>query len=163
MADVLGATYAFGAIQTALFHRERRGLGQFIDVALMDSMLSLLVFERQEAQFPTKRRRPLYHPLSTADGYVMVAPVSQRNFERLTVVLGHPEWQVDTRFALLNEREQHWDVLMGLIQDWTCTRSSLECERELSAAGVPCARYMTVAEALKDPPARSSRHPRIGR
>jgi CoA:oxalate CoA-transferase len=41
-------------IQTALYMRELSGLGQYVDVALMDSMLSLLVFEGQEAQFPTK-------------------------------------------------------------------------------------------------------------
>src|SRR3546814_12329858 len=60
MADVLGGVYAFGAIQAALVERTRTGCGQYIDVSLIDSMLNLLVFECQEAQFPSDRRRPLY-------------------------------------------------------------------------------------------------------
>lgn len=74
VADVLAAVYAFGAIQTALIGRLRHGNGQFIDVALMDSMINLLVFECQEAQFPSKGRRPLYVPMRASDGFVIVAP-----------------------------------------------------------------------------------------
>ncbi|MDB5725031.1 MAG: coA-transferase family protein [Novosphingobium sp.] len=151
MADVLAGIYAFGAIQTALFHRERSGDGQFIDVALMESMLSMLVFEAQEAQFPNDRRRPLYLPLIASDGYVIVAPVSQNNFERLAETTGHPEWKQDPRFVTIAEREQHWDALMALIEEWTRERPSRECEELLSTAGVPCSRYLSVGEALADP------------
>jgi CoA:oxalate CoA-transferase len=151
MADVLGATYGFAGIQTALYMRERTGLGQYVDVALMDSMLSLLVFEGQEAQFPTKRRRPLYHPLRTADGYIIVAPVSEKIFGKMCDALGHPEWRADLRFSQINEREQHWDALMGLIEEWTQQRSSMDAEAHLTAAGVPSSRYLTSAEALQDP------------
>jgi CoA:oxalate CoA-transferase len=151
MADVLAGVYAFGAIQTALFHRERAGQGQFIDVALMDSMLSLLVFEAQEAQFPSDRRRPLYLPLSAPDGYVNVAPVSPNNFERLAETVGHPEWKQDPRFVTISQREQHWDELMQLIEEWTCQRPARECEERLSSAGVPCSRYLSVGEALAEP------------
>ncbi len=151
IADILSATNAFGAIQAALFHRERTGEGQFIDVSLLDSMLSLLVFEVQEGQFPTSRRRPVYHPLRVKDGFVIVAPVSQRIFERMADALGHPEWKTDARFLTINEREQYWDTLMGLIEDWTRVRTSKQCEEELEKAGVPCSRYNSVAETLKDP------------
>src|SRR3546814_2022597 len=97
MADVLGGVYAFGAIQAALVERTRTGCGQYIDVSLIDSMLHLLVFECQEAQFPSDRRRPLYKPLHAADGFVIVAPVSQNNFERLAEAVAHPEWKKDAR------------------------------------------------------------------
>jgi crotonobetainyl-CoA:carnitine CoA-transferase CaiB-like acyl-CoA transferase len=151
LADVLGAVYAFGGIQTALLHRERTGVGQFVDVALMDGMLSMLVFEVQEAQFPTRRRRPVYAPVRTTDGYVILAPVSQRLFEILADTVGHPEWRTDPRFVTIVEREQHWDTLTALVEGWTAQRSAADCERVLTAAGLPCSRYRTVAEALADP------------
>jgi CoA:oxalate CoA-transferase len=44
LADVLGASHAFGAIQMALYERERSGLGQYIDVSLMDSVLGMLIY-----------------------------------------------------------------------------------------------------------------------
>jgi crotonobetainyl-CoA:carnitine CoA-transferase CaiB-like acyl-CoA transferase len=150
VADVLAAVYAFGAIQTALIGRLRQGNGQFIDVALMDSMINLLVFECQEAQFPSKTRRPLYVPMRARDGYVIVAPVNQRNFEQLAEAVGHPEWKTDPRFVSVTARTANWDALMLAVEGWTSTRTAHDCEDALMAAGVPCSRYLTVAEALAD-------------
>src|SRR3546814_7402663 len=77
-------------------------------------MLNLLVFECQEAQFPSDRRRPLYKPLHAADGFVIVAPVSQNNFERLAEAVGHPEWKKDARFA--TRSEEHTSELQSLMR-----------------------------------------------
>lgn len=151
IADVLGGVYAFGAIQSALLERQRTGRGQSIDVSLMDCMLNMMVYECQEAQFPSERRRPLYKPLFAKDGYVIVAPVSQNNFERLTDAVGHPEWKADPRFATIGAREQNWDLLMSLVETWTRERPALECETILMAAGIPTSRYLTVGQALQDP------------
>ena len=151
VADVLAAVYAFGAIQTALVGRLRHGNGQFIDVALMDSMINLLVFECQEAQFPSKERRPLYVPMRASDGFVIVAPVNQRNFEQLAEAVGRPEWKSDPRFATVAARSAHWDALMAAIETWTSLRPARQCEDLLMAAGVPCSRYLSVAEAMADP------------
>lgn len=151
MADVLGGVYAFGAIQAALVERTRTGCGQYIDVSLIDSMLNLLVFECQEAQFPSDRRRPLYKPLHAADGFVIVAPVSQNNFERLAEAVGHPEWKKDARFSTIGAREQNWDELMALIEVWTRDNSAQYCEDYLMEMGIPCSRYLTVGQAMKEP------------
>jgi crotonobetainyl-CoA:carnitine CoA-transferase CaiB-like acyl-CoA transferase len=151
VADVLAAVYAFGAIQTALVGRLRHGGGQFIDVALMDSMINLLVFECQEAQFPEKTRRPLYVPMRARDGFVIVAPVNQRNFEQLADAVGRPDWKSDPRFATVAARTANWDALMAAVEDWTAARTARDCEDRLMTAGVPCSRYLTVAEAMADP------------
>src|ERR1700749_1794717 len=67
VADIMGGIFGFSAIQTALVQREHTGAGQRIYVALMDCMLNLLVYELQEAQFPTNVPRPTYGPVSTLD------------------------------------------------------------------------------------------------
>lgn len=151
VADVLGAVYAFGAVQTALIGRLRHGTGQFIDVTLMDSMINLLVFECQEAQFPSGTRRHLYVPLRAKDGFVIVAPVNQRNFEQMAVATGNPGWISDARFKTSDARSTNWDALMSGVEAWTQTRPARECEDLLMAAGVPCSRYLTVADAMADP------------
>jgi CoA:oxalate CoA-transferase len=150
VADVLAAVYAFGAIQTALIGRLRHGNGQFIDVALMDSMINLLVFECQEAQFPSKQRRPLYVPMRARDGFVIVAPVNQRNFEQLADAVGHPEWKAEPRFATVAARTTNWDALMAAVEAWTVLHPARDCEDTLMKAGVPCSRYLSVAEAMAD-------------
>lgn len=149
-ADAFAAVYAFGAIQSALFHRERFGIGQHIDVNLIDTMLNLLVYECQEAQFEVTQKRPLYQPLKASDGFVMVAPVNQKNFENLADVVGRPEWKCDARFCTNNAREHHWQELMDLLEEWTIQRTAQQCEDTLMKAGVPSSRYATVADLYAD-------------
>lgn len=151
VADVFGGMAAFGAIQSALFHRERTGKGQYIDVALLDCMLNILVSECQEVQAPSGEKTRVYPPLKTRDGFVVVAPTSQKNFEQLTGVVGHPEWLSNSRFTTSGTREKNWSELMELIEHWTRERSGQQCEDLLVAGGVPCTRYKTVSEAMADP------------
>lgn len=152
VADVLGGSLAFGAIQAALFRAARTGKGDQVDLSLMDAMLGMLVYECQEAQFPAERRRPLYKPTRASDGFVIIAPVSQNNFEALARGVGHPEWIGDPRFSTGTEREHHWSELMQLLDDWAAPQTSADCEAAMHAAGVPCSRYYTVREAMQLPP-----------
>ena len=151
LADMLTAIYAAMAIQTALLERERGQHGRNIDVNLMDSMLSVLALELQTAQFPQRGRRQLYKPLKTRDGFVIVVSVNENNFRGVCACTGHPEWLEDPLFNSDQRRLQNWDFYMGRIESWTMHRSSEECERLMSEAGVPCSRYRSVAEALTDP------------
>jgi crotonobetainyl-CoA:carnitine CoA-transferase CaiB-like acyl-CoA transferase len=150
-ADIIASCYATIAIQAALLQRSRTGLGQHLDVTLMESILSIMVYEFQEVQFADKRRKILYVPLKTTDGFVIVAPITQRNFENLCEALGHPEWKADARLVDATARRANWDFFMGLIRDWTSGRSGEACETHLLAAGVPCTRYNTIGDVLADP------------
>ncbi|KAA3628706.1 MAG: CoA transferase [Proteobacteria bacterium] len=151
IADIMAGIQATVAIEAALLARERTRSGQFIDVTLVESMFNLQVYEFQEAQCPTDARRPLYQPLRTSDGYVIVAPVTQNNFVQMAACIGHPEWCVDPRFTTATSRGRNWDLLMSLVETWTRQRSGNECEHLLTAAGVPCSRYLTIGEAMQDP------------
>lgn len=151
IADVLGGTHAFGAIQAALYQREKTGQGQNIDVSMLEAMVGMLVYETQAAQFPGDARRPLYTPLRTTDGFIMVAPTSPRNFEQLTQAVGHPEWQDDPRFRTNADRNAHWGALLALVEEWSCLQSGAQAEAILSSHGVPCALYRGVDEVLSDP------------
>jgi len=151
IADVMGASYAFGAIQLALYEREKSDKGQHIDVSLMDSVLGMLIYEIQAAQFPPERPRQVYEPVRASDGYVMVAAVTQKNLEVLFDTIGYSEGKTDPRFATMATKEANWPALLALIERWTCTRSGAECEQVFMRAGVPCSRYRSVAEAMADP------------
>ena len=151
IADILSGAYAFGAIQAALVHRERTGQGQAIDVSLMDSMLNLMVFECQEAQFPSDQRRPVYAPMKTTDGHVIIAPISQKNFEQMADAMGRPDLKTDARFATGQARVANWTGLMTIIEQWTEQRTGIEIESIMDANSVPCSRFLTVADAMKDP------------
>jgi CoA:oxalate CoA-transferase len=151
VADVLGGIFGYSAIQTALVQRARTGKGQRIDVALMDCMLNLLVYELQEAQFPIRAPRPTYGPVRTKDGDILIAPVTARNFAALCEVTGQSELASDPRFNALPARGANWTSMMQVVEKWTEQRTADECLAALDAAGVPCARYRDPGAALADP------------
>jgi crotonobetainyl-CoA:carnitine CoA-transferase CaiB-like acyl-CoA transferase len=151
VADVLGGIFGYSAIQTALVQRSRTGKGQRIDVALMDCMLNLLVYELQEAQFPIRSSRPTYGPVRARDGDLLIAPVTARNFVALCEVTGQDELANDPRFNALPARGANWTAMMQVVEKWTGHHSVDECIAALDAAGVPCARYRDPGAALTDP------------
>jgi CoA:oxalate CoA-transferase len=151
-ADVLTGVYAFGAISAALYQRQLSGKGQHIDVSMLESMLSLTLNDVQSAQFEVAPpSRPMFGPVETADGYVMVAIASEKTFQGMVRAAGHPEWTDDPRFAKYADRRRHWIDLMDGVENWSRTITTANCLAELSAHGVPCSAYRTVAEAMDDP------------
>lgn len=151
-ADVLAGVYAFGAISAALFQRTRDQQGQFIYVSMLESMLTLTLNEVQGAQFKVAPpSRPMFGPVETADGYVMVAIASEKTFRALAAAAGHSEWISDPRFARYSDRRANWAIFMDGVEAWSRTLPTQTCLEALSASGVPASRYRTVAEALADP------------
>ena len=151
-ADVLTGVYAFGAIGAALHQRHATGKGQHIDVSMLESMLSLTLNELQWSQFEVKpTQRPMFGPIETSDGYVMVAIASEKTFQSLMQVIGHPEWVSDPRFARYADRRENWAGLMEGVEAWSRSTSTAQCLAALNAEGVPSSAYRTVREALADP------------
>src|ERR1700756_666220 len=148
VADVLGGIFGYAAIQTALVQRARSGEGQRIDVALMDCMLNLLVYELQQAQFPILAPRPTYGPVRTSDGDILIAPVTARNFAALCEVTGQSDLAHDPRFNALPARGANWTAMMQVIEVWTQRHTAAECMAALDKAGVPSAVYRDPGAAL---------------
>ncbi|HVC43544.1 MAG TPA: CoA transferase [Candidatus Binataceae bacterium] len=151
VGDVLGGTYAFGAIQSALLARERTGRGDHVDLAMMDGVLGMLVYEFQEAQFPQKKKNNIFQPTRAKDGFVMIAAVKPNNFAALWRAIGHPEYAADPRFATVRDRLDNWTTIMSLLDEWAANKTAAECEAILTAGDVPCSRYYTVREILEQP------------
>jgi crotonobetainyl-CoA:carnitine CoA-transferase CaiB-like acyl-CoA transferase len=151
-ADVLTGVYAFGAISAALYQRAGSGKGQHIDVSMLESMLSLTLNELQWSQFEVKAtQRPMFGPIETSDGYVMVAIASEKTFQSLMKVIGHPHWMSDPRFAKYADRRENWGSLMEGVEAWSRSVTTQQCLVDLNEHGVPSSAYRTVAEALRDP------------
>jgi crotonobetainyl-CoA:carnitine CoA-transferase CaiB-like acyl-CoA transferase len=151
-ADVLSGVYAFGAIGAALHQRHRSGEGQHIDVSMLEAMLSLTLNEVQWAQFKVQpTQRPMFGPVETSDGYVMVAIASEKTFQGLMQVIGRPDWVSDPRFAKYSDRRENWAALMDGVEDWSRRVTTEQCLAALNEEGVPSSAYRTVAQALDDP------------
>jgi crotonobetainyl-CoA:carnitine CoA-transferase CaiB-like acyl-CoA transferase len=152
IADVLTGTYAFGAIMTALYHRQLTGRGQMIDVSMLESMLSLTLSEIQAAQFSLPPMgRPVFGPVATKDGYINLSIASERTFRNLAIASEHPHWVTDPRFARYPDRRANWGELIDELEEWSKVRSTEEVQALFDRHGVPSSPYRTVKAAMADP------------
>jgi crotonobetainyl-CoA:carnitine CoA-transferase CaiB-like acyl-CoA transferase len=152
IADVLTGTYAFGAISAALYERDASGAGQFIDVSMLESMLSLTLSEVQLAQFEVKSpSRPIFGPITTRDGFINLSVASERTFQALAAAAERPDWITDPRFAKYPDRRNNWDQLIDEVEAWSGQRTRAEVQAAFDRHGVPASPYRTVKEAMADP------------
>jgi CoA:oxalate CoA-transferase len=152
IADVLAGTYAFGAVMSAINYQQRTGEGQHVDVSMMESMLSLTLTELQGSQFEmAPPGKPMFGPVETSDGYIMLAIASERTFRAAAVAASRLDWLEDPRFKVYIDRRANWAEFMDEFEAWSKTLDSATCLIELDSAGVPAAAYRTVREALADP------------
>ena len=152
IADVLSGTYAFGAILAALEQRHRTGRGQLVDVSMLESMLTMALVEMQRAQFPVPAPgRPMFGPLATRDGFLMLAVASERTFRDLARAAGREDWLTDSRFAAYADRRRNWHLFIAELEQWSLELTTDAVQAAFDRFGVPCSRYRTVEEAMADP------------
>lgn len=150
VADILTGTYAFGSIQTALIGRQRNGIGEHIDVSMMESMMSLIPAHIQAAQMDEPAVIGQFHPVKVKDGFVMLCVVSDKNLQSLSVALNRPELLTDPRFVR-GSRTENFKLLATEVEHWSATLSARECEAALNLAGVPCSIYTQVEDLFSHP------------
>lgn len=159
-ADIFTGLYGVIAIQAALAQRERTGLGQWIDMALLDVMTAVLANQAQSylTSGVVPRRMGNAHPsivpyqvFPVADGHLIVAVGNDRQFAALCVVLGCAPLAADPRFATNPERLRHREALVAFLTERTLGFRRDDLLARLEGAGVPCGPINSVAEALADP------------
>ena len=160
IADVLGGFHAVEGILLALLVRNKTGKGQFIDVSLMDSIISILTYQAGnylatgEAPSRVGNRHPMitpYESFETKDGYVIFAVGNQRLWESFVKVMGREDLNDDARFADMKSRNQHPAELKAIIEEITKQKNTPEWVEIMEKAGVPCGRIRTIDQVLTDP------------
>ena len=160
IVDVCTGMLAGNAILAALNARTRTGKGQKVELSLYESSLFMLVnvaanylaAGREGGRFGNGH--PSIVPYTTyqaADAMMALAIGNERQFARAAAVLGHPEWAGDARFASNRARVENRTVIDGLINAALAGDTADNWLDKLKAAGVPCGRINSVAEALDDP------------
>lgn len=155
--DLTAGLFASWAILAALHQRERTGRGCRIDLAMFDSLLSMMPTAtcRYIATGKVPQRVGNRHPLSapfgafrTGDGYVVVAVLNEKLFEQFCRTIGRLELLDDPRFKSDSERTENENVLRTAFEQWSTTRSTEETVAALAAAGVPAAAIDHVGTAV---------------
>ncbi len=160
IADIMGGFHAVEGILLALLVRNQTGQGQFIDVSLMDSIISILTYQAGnflatgDAPQRVGNRHPMitpYESFETKDGYVIFAVGNQRLWENFVRVLGREDLNEDPRFADMKSRNQHPAELKEILEEITRCKNTDEWVKIMEKEGVSCGRIRTLDKVLTDP------------
>lgn len=159
IADIFAGVFGAIGILAALRAREVTGRGQWVDVAMLDSMLAVL--ENALARYfatgvpprPMGNRHPSIAPFSSikaSDGYVNVACGNDELWRSFCEALGLKPLLEDPRFSTNSKRVEHMDELERAIQERTSSMKVEEILGKLEAAGVPCGPINDVSQVVRD-------------
>jgi len=178
IADVMAGMTAYQGILLALVRRATTSKGGLVDVSLLESLLPALAYHASTYlladKTPTRlgNRHPSLAPYETfeaADGHVIVAVGSESLWRSFCTAVARPELAYDDRFATNPQRVVNYDALRAVLAPLFKGRPAGEWLKSLEAAGIPCGRVRTVAEALQNPQLAARGllverdHPRAGR
>jgi succinate--hydroxymethylglutarate CoA-transferase len=177
IVDIVTGMLACNSILAALNARHRTGRGQRVEVSLFDSSLAMLanVASNHLVSGKDARRFGNGHPnivpytaYPTADSMIAVAVGNDAQFAKFCGALGKPEWANDPRYTRNPDRVTNRDTLDAMIVDALKTNVADAWLSKLTAAGIPCGRINSVAQALRDPHTvaremvRTVKHPTAG-
>lgn len=160
VADINAGILAVVGITAAYAHKLKTGQGQVVETSLMEAALqqtywqAATYFATGESAGPTGSAHLLsapYQAFRTRDGWINVGGANQPNWERVTDVLGHPEWRDDPRFLTNTARMQNLPALIAAMDAILITRDKADWIAAFDAAGVPVGPVHTIGEALSHP------------
>ncbi len=160
VADLMTGMYAVTAITSALYHREKSGEGQYIDLALLDSQVAWLA--NQNMNFlvggEVPQRKGTAHPnivpyqaVKTKNGHFMLAVGNDRQFERFCRVIERDDLANNDQYATNHLRVNNREKLVVEIEKSLMTRTAEEWIPLLKQAQVPCAPINTLDKVFKEP------------
>ncbi len=161
IADHVAGIYLMVGIGMALYHREKTGEGQHIDVSMFDVIFSLLenaivnytmggeITERNGNVDPSISPFDVY---KCKDGFVALGVGNDKLFNKFANIIGHPELLEDERYANNVLRcENYIPDLQNLIRGWCADYTKAELEQIMDEAGIPCGPVLNIKEAIEHP------------
>ncbi|WP_219416218.1 CaiB/BaiF CoA transferase family protein [Pseudonocardia nigra] len=159
ICDLVSGLYTALAVTAALRQRDRDGRGQRVDVSLLESAVSLAVWEAGKYFATGEVGRPLgsahqtqapYQAVRCADGWVTLGAITPKTWDGLCTALDLPHLHDDPRYADSAARHDRRDELIGAIEEATTARPSADVVAALEAAGVPCAPINDYGQVFTD-------------
>lgn len=162
---VAGQTMAM-SILAALYHRERSGEGQAIEVPMFETAIDFNLVENfgglafdpptgasGYARIKSGERRPF----KTADGYICILPYSDDNWRDFFAHIGRPDLQADVRYSRMETRQKHFDTLYAEIRKAATERTTKEWVAWCDSVDIPCMPVLDFNDLFDDQHVKSIR------
>ena len=160
MGDVLAGLSCAIGILAAVNSRNLNGVGQKVDVALVDSAVASLeiinmiylvegrvpqrIGNRYESTYP-------YDSFRASDGSLVIGAGNDKLWQNFCAAMGKPELAETPEYLKVQDRIERHEELKAIIEEWTMKRTVEEVLDLVNKAGVPCAPIMTIDKIVKDP------------
>jgi formyl-CoA transferase len=158
LGDIGTALFAVIGVLGALRHRERTGVGQLVDVAMLDSMLAIsdmppfLWSMGAPVAWAAAGAIALCAAFRARDGWFVVGVFREHHFAKLANLVGHPEWTSDPRFATREGWAAHTEsVVRPALEEWAANMSKLEASRALCEEGIAAGPSQEAPDLAADP------------
>lgn len=167
LSDYVGAINAFGSIVTALRYAEQTGIGQWIDVSLLMTMIYLNGAVEYLNIGQKLTRSGNHHntlaPYGLFEGShgqsIVLAVISPKLWATLCQTIGRPELIDDPRFCTLQQRRLNAPELIGIIENWLKTFDDIsQAAMILDQAGIPSAKVFDQEDVMNDPHVRAQEY-----
>jgi crotonobetainyl-CoA:carnitine CoA-transferase CaiB-like acyl-CoA transferase len=164
VTDILTGLYAAIGILAALTHRERTGVGQYIDLSLLDVQVACLANQAMNYLVSGEAPKRLgnahpnivpYQDFPTSDGYMIIAVGNDPQFARLCVEMQIGELAADPRYATNKNRVINREALIERLCEVTRVRPTAHWIAALESAGVPCGPINSIDAVFADPQVRA--------
>jgi len=159
VADKISGLTLTQAVLAALLHKERTGEGQFVEVPMLETLVSFNMVEHLNgvAYVPPIGKlgyqrvvTPSRRPFETKDGFVCVLPYSDRHWLNFFTAVGRPELMEDPRFSSYRARIQSVDDLYGFVGEVTPTKTTAEWVALCEEGEIPCMPVTDVEDLMDD-------------
>jgi formyl-CoA transferase len=155
LGDIGAALFATVGVLAALRHRDRTGRGQYVDIAMLDSMIAMTDIVTNLWSMGLRRGElgPLIlHGFRARDGWFVLQVGREAHFARLAELVGRPEWTADPRLATRQGWVDHLeDVLRPAIEGWAAGLTKAEACEALGGAGIAAGPCLSGEEVVADP------------
>ncbi len=177
IADLTAGNLLALGVMTALFDREKTGIGRWVTTSLLEAQIFMLDFQAsrwliaKEVAPQAGNDHPTGIPTGvfpTADGHINIAASSARLWERFCDTIDKPEWKAKPEWKTQKGRSTDRKAINAIIGEVTRTKSAKHWIELFEEAGIPCGPIYTIDQVFADPQvrhlgmARKMEHPDLG-
>ena len=162
ICDFVGGVHLYAGIVTALYEREKTGLGGVVEVAMQEAIYPVLTSNiaslhknkwkqpaRRGNKHPTQGSAP-YNVYETTDGYIAIICVKDAHWLSLLKVIAREDLLTDQRFKTQALRATNEDVVDEIVENWTKTKTKDQAAELLKTNKIPAAPVRNLEEVTQD-------------
>src|ERR1700709_2449415 len=161
VADFMGGIHLYAGIVTALYERDRSGVGRLVEIAMQEAVYYTLAaaFEQlsRTGEVPPRTGNDSggsaapYGLYPLKDGFLAIHPGTEQHWRNILKAAGRDDLLDDPRFRTMHDRSRHLDEVNGIVSSWTAQLTKQEAAAQAKQFRIPCSPVRDVSEVMHDP------------